>query len=185
MTLRKEHWTKSAWTISIGSAIFSLLLTMIYDYSKDKPILTTTIAIFDWLGNLTSVVLNFDLKLWWVIISIFLLISIFVIIEKLKKDVTLKPDFYYYNEDKFKRWTWNWKYEWRSRENAWVICEMKAHCPNCETPMIDYSNRFDLRFECPRCDYSASDEKCDEPHKIERIILDNIDRKIFTNKNNR
>lgn len=40
MTQSKEDWVKSPWTISVGTAIFSLLLTIGYDYLKEKPILT-------------------------------------------------------------------------------------------------------------------------------------------------
>ena len=53
---------------------------------------------------------------------------------------------------------------------------MKAHCPKCNTPMAQHTNHWSIRFECPRCDYRAEDEECDQPDKIERIILDNADR---------
>jgi hypothetical protein len=183
MTKNKEHWTKSAWTISIGTAIFSLLLTIGYDYSKEKPILTTVWAILKGIANLILTVLNFDLKVWWIIIAVGLFILILVIIDKFKKEDTFKPDFYNYREGKFKRWRWTWGWNWISRQNAWIISDMKAHCPNCDTPMIERSSFYGLSFDCPRCEFRASDGQCDEPHKIERIILDNIDRQKAEMKN--
>jgi hypothetical protein len=177
MRKTEEHWIKSPWIISIGTAIFSLLLTMGYDYSKEKPILTTIRTILKWIVNLVWTVLNFDLKVWWIIIAVSLFILIVVIIDKFKKEETFKPDFYSYREDKFKRWKWTWGWKLDSRKNAWVIYDMKAHCPKCDTPMIDHSSVYGLIFDCPRCDFKTRDEQCDEPHKIERIILDNIDRK--------
>ncbi|MDF0719512.1 hypothetical protein P0M11_05805 [Kaistella sp. PBT33-4] len=183
MTNKKEHWTNSAWTISIGTAIFSLLLTMGYDYSKEKPILTTVWTILKWVANLIWTVLNFDLKVWWIIVAVIVFILIIILIDKFKNEETFKPDFYSYREGKFKRWRWTWGWNWNSSKNAWIISGMKAHCPNCDTPMIEHSSIYGLSFDCPRCEFRASDGQCDEPHKIERIILDNIDRQRAEKKN--
>lgn len=175
--MAKENWTKSSWTISIGTAIFSLLLTMIYDYFKEEPILTTIWTIIKWIGNLLWTILNFDIKVWWIIIALTLLVFLLYIFDKLKNDESFKPDFYNYKEDFFKHWKWSWNWELNRAKTAWVVSNMQAHCPNCDTPMIDRSNSYENHFECPRCDFKASDRQCDEPYKIERLILDNIDRK--------
>lgn len=177
MIKNKEHWTKSAWTISIGTAIFSLLLTIGYDYLKAKPVLTTIWAIIKYIANLFWTILNFDLKVWWIIVTVLLFILGVVLIDKFyKKEDISKPDFYSYREGRFKKWRWTWGWNWNIGKNAWIITDMKAHCPKCDTSMIDYSNRYELRFDCPRCDFKASNYECDEPHKIERIIIDNIER---------
>lgn len=183
MTLNKEHWTKSAWTISIGTAIFSLFLTMVYDYSKEKPILSTVWSFLKWIANLIWSVLNFDLKVWWIVVAVFVFILTLVIIDKFKRKETFKPDFYNYREDKFKNWRWSWDWNWNRNKNAWIISEMKAHCPHCDTPLIDHSNSYILSFDCPRCEFNAIDRQCDEQYKIERIILDNIDRQRAEKKN--
>jgi len=177
MTYKKEHWIKSNWTISIGTAIFSLLLTMGYDYSKDKPILTTVWTILKWIGNFIWTILNFNLKVWWLIVGVIIFFIIALLISRVKSKDTFKPDFYSYREGKFKRWKWTWNWQWSDRKNAWLISELRAHCPNCDTPMIEHSSIYGLSFDCPRCEFRANDGQCDEPHKIERIILDNIDRK--------
>ncbi|HCY41083.1 MAG TPA: hypothetical protein DHV48_06965 [Prolixibacteraceae bacterium] len=176
--MNKEKWTKSPWTISIGSALFSLLLTMGYDYSKEKPILTTVWSIIKWIRNLLWTIINFDLKVWWIIIAVALFILVIAIIDKFKKEETFKPDFYSYREGTFKRWKWTWTWKIRSSDNVWVISNLEAHCPNCDTPMIERSSiMYGLSFDCPRCEFQSKEGQCDEPHKIERIILDNIDRK--------
>jgi len=183
MTRNKEDRRKSPWTISIGTAIFSLLLTMGYDYLKEKPILTTIWTIFKWIGNFVWSVLDFDVKFWWIIVVIGLFILIIKIIYKFKTEEAFKPDFYNYRTDKFKRWTWTWDWKFDAIRKAWIIEDLQASCPKCETPMINNSNRYGLDFDCPRCDFNASDSQCDEPHKIKRIILDNIDRIKAEKKN--
>lgn len=175
MNPHKEHWKKSPWTISIATAIFSLMLTIGYDYLKEKPILTTILTILKWFKDLGWEILNFDLKIWWIIFALLLVILTIVFIKKLKsKEI---PTFCNYRVDKFKRWRWTWDWQWEQQKKTWSISNIKAHCPNCNTPLLDHSiSIYDLAFDCPRCDFKARKEQCDEPHKIVKIILDNIDR---------
>lgn len=181
--MAKEKWTKAPWTISIATAIFSLVLTMGYDYSKSKPIWTTIWAILKWIGNFFWSIFNFDLKVWWILAGTLIFILVIYIISKFQKEESFKPDFYTYREGRFKKWKWTWSWEWNNSKNAWTISNMKAHCPNCDTPLIEHSSIYGLSFDCPRCDFRANDGQCEEPHKIERIILDNIDRKRNEAKN--
>ena len=173
----KEHWAKSAWAISIGTAIFSLLLTMIYDYSKERPILTTVWETLKWIINVIWTILDFDLKVWWVVGFVIISILILIVISKLNRGEISKPDFYSYRQDKLKRWTWTWNWHWDDTRNSWIISDLKAHCPKCNTPMIEHSSIYSLSFNCPRCEFYARDGECDETYKIERIILDNVNRK--------
>ena len=154
-----------------------------YDYSKSKPILTTTGLFFKWVGNCFWQFLNFDLKLWWLLVGLSLFILVIIILAKFQSNDSFKPDFYNYREGQFKRWKWTWDWKWSASKNAWIISDMQAHCPKCDTPLIEYSSVYSLSYDCPRCDFRAKDAECDQPHKIERIILDNIDRKQQEKKN--
>ncbi|RJE46552.1 MULTISPECIES: hypothetical protein [unclassified Dehalobacter] len=174
--MRDKKMLKSPWTISIGTSIFSLLLTIGYDYFKNRPIFSTIYQIIKAIWNFVLHVLNLELKVWWVILGIFFIFLVIYLIAKFRQEESIKPDFCSYREGKFKKWKWTWDWKWHSYKNAWVISELTALCPNCDTPMIQYSNVYELGFVCPRCDYRARDSECDEPVKIERIILDNIDR---------
>ena len=171
MTQRKNHWINSPWTISIATTLLSLLLTIVYDYFKNKPILTTIWFISKWIGDLFWTILNFNLKAWWIIAAVL----VFILINKLKEEPILKPDFYNYREGKPKRWKWTWKWEW-NKGKGWRVSDMTAHCPNCKTAMIDYSDIYGFFFDCPRCDFEAKNKQCEDPHKIETIILDDIDK---------
>ena len=182
--MKNKSWIKSPWTISIGTAICSFVLTVVYDYSKDKPILSTVGYLVKTIWNFIKSILNFELKIWWILVAILAFIGIVYLIDKLKDDESFKPDFCNYKEGVFKHWRWTWGWVWNTHKNTWTISDLKAHCPRCNTPMIDQSSRYMLGFDCPRCDYRASDvDECDIPHKIERIILDNIDREREKKRN--
>lgn len=171
-----QNWIKSPWTISIGTAMFSLFLTVVYDYSKNKPILSTMWKILKAVFNFFISILNFNIKVWWLLAAIIALILTIYLIDRFKQDENFRPDFCNYREGKFKRWRWTWNWKWSRSVNAWVISDLTAHCPNCDTPLIENVSIYELSYDCPRCDFRASASQCDEPHKIERIILDNINR---------
>jgi hypothetical protein len=180
MNKSNDHWIKSSWSISIGTAIFSLLLTIAYDYLRDKPLLTTIWTILMWISNLIKSILSLDIKFWWIIVIIIILVIVILIISFFNKSSnrdSIKPDFYNYRDEKFKKWSWTWSWDWDSYRKAWHISDLKARCPKCDTPMIDNSSLHTLCFDCPRCEYVARDNECEEPYKIEQIILDNIERK--------
>lgn len=165
----------SAWTISIVTAIFSLILTIAYDYFKKIPILTTVWLVIKWTGDTIWMLLDFNIKVWWLLLSIACLILIIKIFNKPKKEETILPDFYKYTEDKFRKWKWKWRFD--QERKAWLISDLTAICPHCDTPMTNHSNMYGISYSCPRCDFNPKNEQCDEAYKVERIILDNIDRR--------
>ena len=174
--MTKKSFIRSPWTISIGTATFSMLLTILYDSIKQKPILSTLSLVFKWIWNAIITILNYNIKVWWILLGIFIFILILYLIDKFKPEKTFKPDFYDYREDRFRVWKWTWIWKWSQSHKAWIINELKAHCPTCDTPLIDYSSIHGYYFDCPRCSFIARDGQCDNPDKIERVILDNVDR---------
>ena len=78
--MKKETWKKSPWVIPI----VILLLTVGYDKIKDKPFFSTIWSALKWIGDLGLKILNFELRLWWVIIFIGLSIFIIYVIRKIK-----------------------------------------------------------------------------------------------------
>lgn len=109
--------------------------------------------------------------------GVIVIIAIIYFTVKLKQEEIVKPDFCNYRNDKFKFWRWSWDWEFDYFENTWHVTNLTAHCPNCDTPLIDCSMGYGASFECPRCDFKSTDSQCDVPFKVERIILDNVQRK--------
>ncbi|MFC2188470.1 hypothetical protein [Peijinzhouia sedimentorum] len=183
MSEKKNDWTKSPWTIGIvTSAIVPFLLTVGYDKLKEKPILTTFFNMIDWVLNQLSLIINFELRLWWVII--FLLIIVvgnFFFRKGTKEGLSYseipRPEFINYKSDILRNWKWSWGWKLNELENKWHLSNLTAHCPNCDTPLIDQSTTYINHFECPRCDFNEANNDFEVPFKIERLIFDNICRK--------
>lgn len=180
MTKNKTHWTKSPWTRSIVTALFSFLLPIGYDYYREKPMLSTICDIFNWLGSCIISILKFNIKVWWLVLFLLILFLVIFLIDKINKS-NEKPHFYSYVEDRLQLWKWSWRWKFSEYKGAWIIDKLQAHCPDCDTPMMKYSNSYRYWYECPRCSYISNERESEDPIKIEHIILDNINRKEKAN----
>jgi len=169
-----KKWYQSPWAISMGTAVFSLILTIIYDYAKSKPVLSTILIILNSILGFILFILNFEVRVLWLLITFAIIILILFVYVKYTEE-TSEPDFLKYRDDILKKWKWSWNWKWSSQKRAWIISDLTAHCPECKTPLIFTSNVMTTRFDCPRCDFSSK-YYIEDPHKIERVILDNINR---------
>jgi len=181
MKKKNGAWKKSPWTIGIGTAIFSFFLTLLYDLIKNKPILSSIWEILKWLGNVIWHILNFDIKVWWLLLFVVLIVFVILLYSKFEKNDTSVQESNNYTEDRIKGMRWTWRWEFSASQKAWILSDLKSHCPECNTPMIDQTVSYETYFECPRCDYHVSKPN-DEKFKVSNIIIDNINRK--KNKNN-
>ena len=167
----KKSIINSPWGVGLGTTLFGFLLTLTNDYFKKTPFLTTVGNLVKKIINFTVFILNFKVKIWIILAIIILLFLIVFIISKNSNETKPEyPSFYNYREDQLKGFKWSWS--WSKSSEGWYVDNLKPHCPKCDTPMeINYYSSG----ECPRCDYYASEMSSVD--KIERIILDNINRK--------
>lgn len=131
-------------------------------------------------------ILDFNIKLWWILVGIILCIGIIYLFRKFStgKEIIvlhappeLPSEFKNYREGKPKKWKWTWDYKWNSKEEVWNVTELIAYCPNCNTPLMLRIDAFhDQVADCPRCDF-YEDENAENSKKIERIIIDDIERR--------
>lgn len=173
-----KKWIKSPWTVSLGTALFSLLGTVLYDYFKEKPILTTINQGVNWLVERFTNFINLEIKLWLILVILAALVLIFILYILIENKKVRKPEFLNYKEDRLKKWRWSWEWKWSETRKAWIISNLEPHCPNCGTTLMEDSNALMFHgFGCPRCDFYAGTEKFEDPRKIEALILDNLNRK--------
>lgn len=177
--MKKKNWITSPWTISIAMVLLSFFLTMLKDILDQVPVLSTLEISLVWIWNAIISILTFEIQLWLILVGLGLLIGILYILDKLSTSKTPEPDFLNYREGNLIKWRWTWGWEWNKHKNVWVVSNLNAHCPECGTPMIDRSGIMGLFFDCPRGDFSTDKyiNKAEDPLKIERIILDNLDRR--------
>jgi hypothetical protein len=163
------------WTIAIVAALLGPVFTLIVDIFKKIPYLTTFRNICKLIINF----LNFDLKVWWIIISGFI-ISIVIMLIYRKRDSDNLPDFINYTEDSFKRWRWQWEWNFNENKGKWQVLNLRPYCPNCSTRLDYYDDSYVISAsaKCPRCEayYSSRDTGFEYKNDIELLIIDKIEK---------
>lgn len=155
--------------IGAGAGVF---FTAIYDWIKNKPLLSTFKNSLVWIWNN---IFQVTFSIWQIIVT---LIIIFIIRNFLKKSNLNENnhiDWLEYTEDVFDnlKWKWRWK---KNSYGSWSIIDISPTCNKCGTKM-NISGYYSFYANCPRCNNFLENLKSTD--KIEAIILDNVDRKLY------
>lgn len=175
--MKIKAWLRSPLGIAIIAVALTPPITFIEDYIANKPFLTTIIKVSKKIWECTIYFLNFNIKVWWILVAIALIILILFVLSKFNRQEQALPSFYSFRENTFKKWKWSWDWKWNTTAKVWNISNLKAHCPLCNTPLVQRNTYFGLGFYCPRCDYQANEYNSEDPSNIERIIIDDIERR--------
>jgi hypothetical protein len=170
---KKDYW------IGLYTGIVGIILLALYDYVKEKPILSTLFSIIKWIW---ITFFEFEFKVWQIAIIILVLLSFKKILQATKKQVKQTvsdniPKWLNYTQDTIDGITWKWKWNKRYATGNWYIADLFPLC-ECKTPMALYNGSS--LATCPRCDKHIMDFK--SPEKVEAIIRDNVDRAVYLDK---
>jgi len=173
---KAAKWLKSPWGVSIGTALFSFLLTVGYDVLKEKPILSTIVSIIDAVRLFIIRLMNYQLRVWWVLLGLLFVVIILYIITKafsVKDSNSQVPSFMNYTTDNISGWDWSWDWE-KGYDGKYGVVNLHPVCPKCSTPLIqerDYSSTA----KCLRCDFTENRSVPNFEH-ITMLIYDNVKR---------
>ena len=176
----KKFW-KNPWTIGICTTLIGFLLTVLYDLLKGKHVFTTihTVLTVIWNGIITF--LTFDLKVWWVLLGVAILLLALVVYSKAldRKDMLSNNKgsaVFEYTQDSIDGWKWTW--EWRKNyDGKYGIENLRLLCSYCDTPLVNEDGSYGPPF-CIRCKRRFPDNVPDYKN-IEVLILDNARRGLF------
>lgn len=173
-------------TIAVVPTVLGVVLTAIYDWAKGKPILSTIGKLMKWLFNILLTFLNYELKVWWVIVAVVVLgvICFGIVCFIAKTSEESQPDFLDYTKDYVLGWNWEWV--WRKNYyDQYEIDELHAICSNCGTPITDHHGAYgDLK--CVRCGQEYN-QRYPKEYEVTTVIYDTAKRKLYrksTDENN-
>lgn len=180
--MAKEKLINNPWIVGCGLIALTPFITGILDYFNKLPVFSTLIICY----NSCIQFLNIEVKIWQILTSIITLIILVYIIksrtiskETKKFGMTVSSTesslHNNYTEAKFKKWKWTW--DWVLENNIRIINNLNAHCPICDTILMENFYLRDIEYSCPRCNYSAQSDQADDRDQIEHLILDEVKRK--------
>ncbi len=171
----------SPWIISLGSTAFGVILTMIIDIVKDKPILSTLENLLVLIKEKFILIMRLKLELWWLLVGILIIVLFKNTWYKMQQNKFLGPTYIDYTSDIFKNWEWKWKWKWKfnTYKKSWEVTDLKAKCPTCGSTLLKYNDIiYGYSFECPMCSFSSRGESAEHPTKIEMLIVDKANKMI-------
>ncbi len=172
----KKFW-KSAWGIALGTALFSFMLTLLSDCLAEKPVFSTIVSIITTVIDKIVFVLNFNLKLWWVLLVLVVLFVLRICYANIRANADTpkaKPSFMDYTEDVIDGWHIKWFWE-KDYSGLYGISSIYPICNHCKTPLIRQS--FEP-LSCPRCKRRYHKTFPDD-HQFKVMIHDNIDKGLL------
>ena len=170
------------WIVSTGSGLLVLVVTVAIDYFSAKRIFTTfnKMLIFIWSAILTF--LNFEIKVWWLLIGIAVLfLGLYIYCKYLdsKQSVPDEPEFLKYTQDTILGYKWDWHWE-KGADGNYYVDGLRPICPQCNTPLvIGYAGFRDV-YTCLRCN-TDTNRPLPRIENVEMLILDNIKKMSFPN----
>lgn len=176
---------KNPWTISIGSGLILLVVTIIIDAVSAKQIFSTICSIFVAIWNGIVAFLNFDVKVWCILLTVAVIIVALYIALKIY-NANQKPNtedsYITYRQDYILgfKWRWSWGKDFMGKI---TIDDLYPVCPDCDTPLTldNDACSYSRQLKCLRCGKIIY-EKLPEENHVKLMISDNA-RKMYFSKN--
>lgn len=169
------------WTISLGSGLLVLLITIAIDLITAEKIFSTIFTVLSSVLNGILAFLNFKLKVWWVITGIAALVFALYLWSKYldsKKMEQNDPAFLEYTKDYILGYHWKWRWE-KNFDGQYEIQNLHPICSECETPLTrDYGYG---QMHCLRCNKMFQKTLPDD-YEVKMLISDNANRGLFSNE---
>ncbi len=167
--------------LAFGPVVLTSILTILVDWIRKKPILTTLWIIVQWLYRKVINLLNFEIKVWWILI--FLIVAVLAlriavyIYDKIHPQE--EPEYLKYTSDFIDGWELEWEWE-KGPHNSYRITNFRPVCQYCGTSLAPKYGSHGP-FKCFRCgnEYEKSWAGADI---YKNIILESVYKKERSKK---
>lgn len=169
----KSFWS-NPWTIAIGSGFVLSLISVGIDIFKKEKVFSTIGDVFCAVWGLIIKVINYQLKVWWVLTGIAILVlGVWIYSKYIDNKDKRQPKFLKYTEDFICGWLWAWRWE-KTYSGLYDIEMLHPICNECRTPLVS-ENDYYGGWKCLRCGARYNTDMPPEKH-IKMMIIDNVDK---------
>lgn len=170
------------WTVTIGGGLVLSIISVINDIINKEKIFSTIGTILSMIYETVLAILNYRIKVWWLLIGVIVLIFILFLFVKyldFSQATSDKPEFLKYTNDTILgyKWKWNWQKDVYGKYCVENLCPI---CSRCDTPLVENFCGYGGRYKCLRCEEGYS-RTMPEFDNVKMLIHDNVRRKYFPN----
>lgn len=174
MKSRLKKFLMNPWTVTIGGGI---VLSVVCDLIKKESVFNTIKTIVSKVGKIITIILNFNIKVWWLLLGVALII--FVLVMYTKSLEHAEPQFLEYMQDELLGYKWRWTWQ-KDLYGKYRIDELHPICSKCETPLVENLYEYGDRYKCLRCK-EGYNKQLPEFENVKILVHDNVRRKYFSN----
>lgn len=150
------------------------------NWIKDVDLLSTLKTIVKFIVDAIIFFLNFELKVWWMLVAIALIVVALIIIAKSldAKEKSIPIPFLSYTKDFMLGYNWEWEYR-KTYEGKYTISNLHPVCSKCGM-RLKQGGIYGLEMECLRCNTT---KKWEEHYLTDAQLLieDNIKKRFLQN----
>ena len=147
-----KKFVRNPWFLGIGTTVVGgVILSFVLDWIKGVDLLSTLKTVLNFIGDFIVSCLNFELKVWWLLIAVALIIlGLFVMAKVSKvKHQNAPPFFLTYKKDFLLGYTWEWEYT-KGYDGKYSISNLHPICSECEM-ILKQCGSYGSQMECLRC----------------------------------
>jgi phage FluMu protein Com len=178
-----KKFLKNPWVLGIGTTVIGgVLLTFVNDWIKGVDLLSTLNTVVDCIVKAIVAFLNFELKVWWVLAAIALIVIALIVISKVlnARETNQSIPFLNYTKDYVLDFSWEWEYKEIS-DGKYSITNLRPVCSHCGMMLRKGYTIYGSEMKCLRCnttnkweDYYLTD--------AQMLIEDNIKKNYLQNQ---
>lgn len=178
-----KKFIKNPWVLGIGTTVIGgVLLSLVLDWINDVDLLSTLKNVIAFIFDAITAFLNFELKVWWVLVAFALFVVILIVIAKVSdaKAKNNTPSFLNYTKDSVLGYTWEWEYK-KGYDGKYSISNLHPVCSECGMILKQGYTLYGYGMQCLRCNTTQqwNGSLLDD---VRMLIEDNIKKKYFQNR---
>lgn len=108
-----KKWAKNPWVLGIGTTVIGgVLLSLLLDWIQGIDWLSTFKNVMRFIFNGVVSFLNFEIKVWWLLIAIAIIVVGLFVVAKISgsQSNNIPPTFLQYTKDYMLGYSWEWTY---------------------------------------------------------------------------
>ena len=178
-----KKFLKNPWVLTIGSTVIGgVLLSFVMDWINKVDWLSTLKVVLRFIGNAIVAFLNFELKVWWLLVALALLFVALLIYIKIldTKQKNAPIPFLSYTKDSVLGYSWEWEYR-KTSDGRYTINNLHPVCSRCGMILRQGHTVYGMEMKCLRCnttnkweDYYLTD--------AQMLLEDNIKKRYLQNQ---
>ncbi|TPG71154.1 hypothetical protein EEL31_23790 [Brevibacillus laterosporus] len=166
----------------LGGVVATVIATPIVAYFNTIKWTEALSLICVTVTNCISLILNFDIKLWWILAAIMVFVLVvYLLVRFIPPSSTSQDSFLNYKTDTIEGIVWQWRWRYNDYKGSYNITNLRPICYSCKADIVQYEGYYqsENRVKCVICGFEKQVNNLDA--FLEKIDIE-INRRVRTDE---